>query len=226
MEGYHEIYDGSFHATIPAVQRRFDVQIETPSHVISNLPTVSKNHFAGESEGVTLAAGFFQKKMEAGASVYDYLLKPWDDTEELNKIPQILAEYNELLGTRLTYSLAGKTLIRMGYRFGQSAAFSDHIVVHDAIDAKEIVASVVDHSIPVNAVKDSLRKLFITELRYEDTILSYRELGYETEWTDLANRIARQFEALGKGPVCRAIYQYLIDENDQRAPEQFIESLR
>lgn len=227
MEGYHIVYDGNYNFSIPAAQKRFDVQVETPDQVISNLPMIANNQFAGESEGLTLVTGFYQERRINETRVCDALLNPWTDMEELKKLPQALEEFNQLLGTGLSYPLEGKAVFQMGSYFGKTTAFSDHIAVQSAINAREIAASVVDQTIPLNVVKNLLRKLFISDLRYGDILVDYQDPGpgYETEFTDLATRISRQINALGEGPVYRAIYQYLIDETDQRPPEQFIESL-
>jgi len=230
MEGYHKIYDGSYHATIAADKRRFDVSVDSSLSLICNLPAVAENHFAGESEGLTLVAGFYQEYNRDGILIWDFLSNPnacrGYDPMELAAFDRLLKEYSQLLGADFHCSLRDKPMINMGFYFNKDTIFSDHILLANGIDAGSLAISAVNRTIPVNAVKTPLRELLLLGLEYgADEIRSILKIGFEMDETDLAKRIVRQFDALGEDAVYRAMYQYLIDETDQRTPEEMVDSL-
>lgn len=226
MEGYHKIYDGDYRAKAAAGQRRFDVTVESNLSIMCNLPAVGENHFAGESEGLTLTGGFYQLYEHDGMRIYDTFLNPniARNPESLAGLDGQLAAYSRLLGTQFACDLQGKLLVNLGaHTASRSAVFSDHILLPGGVDAQELAIAVVCQTIPDNAVKAPLQNLFRYGLM--DGMDDVRDIYAEAFQDSLAQRIVSQSDALGEEAVFRAMYRYLIDESDQRTPEQMLDSL-
>lgn len=237
VEGFFVISKDGSKCRFPEISERyFDVGVTTRhKNVISNLDKTEENRFVGKSNGLTLAAGFYDEteitvngekiKIYGAASSLKYAAR--NDKENIEKMQPYLDEYNKKIGCNLSWGSDGRTIMHLNSdSFANDGSFSDHITcwqINPEITANDLL----EKSLQKTEEKLIIRELMMESLR-EGSIFFLKQSHLKDavpERVAMAEIIIQKMNQNGEKAVYNAMYNYLTDETDTRSPEEFLKSL-
>lgn len=241
IPGHIQLWDSSKNEVVVDTEREmsyYEVVINSPLTIASNLKCTGDNSFSGYAEAVSLYAGMLEPAETEGLT---YFVSPiGHQSLNLKGYQQVWNELASKVGESTTFDLTGKviflqpmTILATNATQETFVEFDDHIIVGGwAPSADDICFGYLNALIPAISSTDMLRTAFIDYLSFggvpADSAVSWADveilMKYESvneitdddEWfayIDAANIFTELFnlkvDQLGEEYVLKAVYQYL-----------------
>lgn len=241
IPGHVQLWDSSKNEVIVNTDRKisyFEVKINSPLAVASNLECTTTNTFSGYTDAVSLYAGLLAVTETEGLTCY---VSPiGHQSINLNGYQQVWNDIASKVGESARFDLSGKviflqpmTILATNATQENYVEFDDHIIVGGwAPSAEDICFGYLSSLIPENASTDMLCTAFLDYLSFggvpaSNTINwtdieilakyeSVNEITDDDEWfayIDAMNKFTELFnykiDQLGEECVLKAVYQYL-----------------
>ena len=226
MAGKLSVWDYVQSAYLPITGRpeaEFNVTVDAPTQVVSNLPSISENCFQGRSDSVTLLAGFVHRRADTEGVIYT---SPLMEPESLLNLQSIERQWHTMMDRfdlPIELSLNNQTVFYLPLTIRSSngnhesfVALNDTIFVCDLNpSANTLCANYFSNQIPDRPETAELKRYFMDYVMFPDSaegiekppfsaveiflhINSPAELNMETEeeWNDFIMNHEEPFRQL------------------------------
>lgn len=259
MAGHLKLWDeetNSFYVNTNFAEKEFNVTINSPSEIISNLENISDNIYSGTSTTVSLVGGFVKEENKSG---FNYTYSPLGESEDGYDFLALEAEWQKRkaqIGEKKDISFYNKKIIFLPLTLiGASDADNETLVMFDdhilsaSTSMQVIPVNLIESLIPYSSNKKELKMILPSYIFYDlrslkyDTIASYdslsilkhklvelEETGEIDKYFEMREEFAKLFlnkvDILGEDYVLKSVYEYLLDENDTTHEVDFLYNLK
>lgn len=190
VPGYLQLWDatnGAMAVHTEFVQTEFHVTVDSALDVISNLPEVEDNQFAGMANTVTLYAGLIKAEQKDGVNYYYSPVDRYRDFLDVDAITNKWEELCALVGETRKLELEGKdiffqaeTIITTNSVNEPFVVFDDHILLFGNYTSAELICEFyLMEGIPDRTETELLKEAFYRNLYFSDVESVNKKPSYE-----------------------------------------------
>lgn len=258
MAGHLKLWDqytNSLYVNTNFETKEFNIVINSPLNIVSNLKKTGNNNFSGMSTTASLLGGFIAEDNKEG---YNYTYSPVGkmDNYDFSGLEADWQKIRTLIGETRDLSFKNKKIMFVPLTIiGSSDAYNEYFVMLDdhiltaCTSMGEMMYKQLESLIPYTSEKENLKSCFPSYLFGSfktfsyDSVASYESLSIlKNDLNDLEDspeqidkffQMKEEFiklflykiDKLGEEYVVKTVYRYLIDENDTTHEVDFLYNL-